>query len=57
MDNCLERGGGISGRINASPHCERHYRHLHDVDVTYEIYDKNINLAWIWKFRQCNFLM
>lgn len=52
MDNCLERGGGISGRINASPHCERHYRHLHDVDVTYEIYDKNINLAWIWKFRQ-----
>ena len=48
MYNCLECGEEISGRINACPHCGRPYRYLNDVDVPYEIYDKNINLAWIW---------
>ena len=48
MYNCLECGKEISGRINACPHCGRPYRYLNDVDVPYEIYDKNINLAWIW---------
>ena len=48
MYNCLECGEEISGRINACPHCGRPYRYLNGVDVPYEIYDKNINLAWIW---------
>lgn len=48
MYNCLECEKEIAGRINACPYCGRAYSYVNDVDVPYDIYERNVNLAWIW---------